>query len=67
MDVNRIMNGEEFISPKAKNNIVNSIKSKYEASKSTYENLRNNKIKMVDDIAGKDIGNKAIPSDAMNI
>lgn len=67
MDINRVLNWQEFIWPEAKNNIVQSIKSKYEASKSSYENLRKNKITMVNDIAWKDIWNKAIPTDVMNI
>lgn len=65
MNINRILNGQEFISGKAKENMVNTIKSKYEASKSSYESLRNNKIKQINDIAQKDVGSKVIPSDVM--
>ena len=67
MDVNRILNWQEFISEEAKKNIVNTIKSKYWASKDSYESLRNTKIKMINDIAGKDIWEKAIPSDVMEL
>lgn len=67
MNINRILNGQEFISDTAKKNMVNTIKSKYNASKDAYENLRKTKIKMINDIAGKDIWDKAIPSDVMEI
>lgn len=51
MDINRVLNGEEFISDQAKKNIVNTIKTKYNSQKNNYENLRKNKIKIIDDIA----------------
>jgi len=66
MDINRVLNWEEFISEKAKTNIVNTIKTKYEASKDSYNYLRNNKIKMINDITWKDIWEKALPSDVMD-
>lgn len=67
MNINRILNWQEFISDKAKNNMVNTIKSKYEASKDSYNSLRGTKIKMINDIAWKDIWEKALPSDVMEI
>ncbi len=67
MDVNRAMNGQEFISEDAKKNIVNAIKSKYGASKGEYESLRNTKIKKINDISGRNIGEIAIPSDVREI
>lgn len=67
MNINRILNGQEFISKSAKDNIVNTIKSKYDASKDSYESLRNTKIKMINDIAWKDIWDKALPSDVMQL
>lgn len=67
MNINRILNGQEFISKSAKENIVNTIKSKYDASKDSYDSLRNTKIKMINDIAGKEIWDKALPSDVMQL
>lgn len=67
MNINRILNGQEFISNTAKKNMVSTIGSKYSASKDAYNNIRKTKIQMINDIAGKDIGEKAIPSDVMEI
>ena len=49
----------------AKNNIVETIKRKYESSKVAYESVRNNKVKIINDISGKDIGDRIIPSDVI--
>lgn len=65
MNVNRAMNGQEFISEQAKKNIVNTIKTRYEASKQAYESVRNNKVKIINDIAWKPIGETIIPSDVI--
>ena len=62
MNINRILNGEEFISEDAKKNMVNTIKTKYQSQKSNYENLRKNKIQIINDIAWKDIWGKILPS-----
>lgn len=66
MNINRIMNGEEFISEDAKANIVATIKTKYDSVKSSYENLRKNKIKIINDMAWKDIGEEVLPSLVMD-
>lgn len=62
MDINRVLNGEEFISEDAKKNIVNTIKTKYNSQKNNYENLRKNKIKIINDIAWKTVGEDILPS-----
>lgn len=62
MDINRVLNGEEFISEEAKKNIVNTIKTKYNSQKNNYENLRKNKIKIIDDIAWKKVWEDILPS-----
>ena len=66
MNINRILNGEEFISEKAKKNIVETINTKYKASKDSYNQIRKNKVKIVNDITGKDIGETVLPSDIID-
>ena len=65
MDINRVLNGQEFISEKAKNNIVSTIKSKYDATKSQYEQERKTYINRINDYAWNDIWGKVIPSNAI--
>ena len=64
MDINRILNWQEFISPEAKDNIVKTIKSKYDASKWQYDTERKVYIQRINDYAGDDIWDKVIPSNA---
>lgn len=67
MNVNRVLNGEEFISENAKGNLVNTIKTKYEAGKTNYEKLRSNKVKIINDMAWKDIWDSVLPSMVLDV
>jgi len=62
MNINRASLGQEFISDEAKKSMVDTIRSKYEASKWQYEIERKNKVKRINDYSWKDIGDQVIPS-----
>lgn len=62
MNINRAMNGQEFISQAAKKNMLETIKSKYSASAAQYELERANIVKRVNDYAGRDIWSRVVPS-----
>ena len=64
MNINRALNWQEFISDEAKKDMVETIRSKYEASKWQYETERKTYIQRINDYAGNDIWDKVIPSNA---
>lgn len=64
MNINRALNWQEFISDEAKKDMVDTIRSKYEASKWQYETERKTYIQRINDYAGNDIWDKVIPSNA---
>jgi len=62
MKVNRVLNNQEFISPKARKNMIATIKSKYSASEWQYNIERDTYIKRINDYAWSDIWSKVIPT-----
>lgn len=54
------VNGTGFLSEQARKNIKATIESKYNTSKKTYENLSNQYIKGINDLTGRQDGDKFI-------
>lgn len=66
MNINRILDGQEFLSEEARKRIIATVKWNYDANISQYENYRQTYAKRIDGTAGKSIWNDVLPSAVMS-